>query len=262
MSVEAITWALKQRVEKSSTKFVLVVLANCAGGAGFLAFPSVQYLVDSTGQDRKTVLENLKRLVDAGLIEDAGQRVGATKQVVVYRVLVDHESAAINYWHYVYRSENPGTGEFYIGVRSCYGEPANDTGYVGSGRWVRYGDNARKLRKTILATFTTREEAEEAERETIAVVIHDPLNRNIVIPPAKKSPKKGTVQIPRPKSPVFPSKSPKNATKQTQKRDTEPSEAFSKQSRDEKSAERKARCRSAEVRGLTEVQKLLEGITS
>lgn len=260
MSVEAITWALKQRVDKSSTKFVLVVLANCAGGVGFLAFPSVQYLVDSTGQDRKTVLGNLKRLVEAGFIEDAGQRVGATRQVVVYKLLVDHESQAINHWHYTYRSENPETGEFYIGVRSCYGEPGMDTGYVGSGRWIRHGDNARKLRKTILATFTTRELAEDAERETIALAINDPLNRNMVIPPEKKSPKKGTVQFPRAKSPVFPRNSPNNARKQSQKRDTEPKEPFIKQSRDTEAD--KQRRRTAEGNGLTEIKALLAGITA
>lgn len=86
MSVEAITWALRQPVPTSSAKFVLVVLANCASADGGLAFPSVAYLVESTGQDRKTVVGNLKRLVEWGLIEDTGERSGRTKQVVVYRV--------------------------------------------------------------------------------------------------------------------------------------------------------------------------------
>jgi hypothetical protein len=86
VSVEAITWALRQPVEASSAKFVLVVLANCASADGALAFPSVAYLAESTGQDRKTVVTNLKRLVEWGLIEDTGERSGRTKQVVVYRL--------------------------------------------------------------------------------------------------------------------------------------------------------------------------------
>lgn len=86
MSVEAITWALRQDVKHSSAKFVLVAIANCADGSEFLAWPSVQYLVDATSQDRKTVMSNLARLRDAGLIEDSGERRGSTKQVVVYRL--------------------------------------------------------------------------------------------------------------------------------------------------------------------------------
>lgn len=87
MSVEAITWALRQPIRQSSTKFVLVVLANCASADTGVAFPSVAYLVSATGQDRKTILVNLARLIECGLIEDTGKRTGATKQIVVYRVL-------------------------------------------------------------------------------------------------------------------------------------------------------------------------------
>jgi Pyocin large subunit len=87
MSVEAITWALKQPVKPSSVKFVLVVLANCASGDTFLAYPSTAYLCEATGQDRKTVMGNLAKLRDCGLVEDTGKRAGVTKQVVVYRVL-------------------------------------------------------------------------------------------------------------------------------------------------------------------------------
>lgn len=87
MSVEAITWALKQPIKQSSAKFVLTVLANCASGDSWLAYPSVAYLADATGQDRKTILANLVRLRDMGLIEDSGRRMGDTKQVIVYRLL-------------------------------------------------------------------------------------------------------------------------------------------------------------------------------
>ena len=75
----------------SSAKFVLWVLANHANGDPEVlevieAWPSIQMLVESTGQDRKTVIGNLKRLQEWGLIEDAGRRVGRTGQVVVYRL--------------------------------------------------------------------------------------------------------------------------------------------------------------------------------
>lgn len=87
MSVEAITWALRQPITHSSAKFVLVVLANCASADTGVAFPSTAYLASATGQDRKTVVANLARLIEWGLIEDTGRRAGTTKQIVVYRVL-------------------------------------------------------------------------------------------------------------------------------------------------------------------------------
>lgn len=87
MSVEAITWALRQPIKHSSAKFVLVVLANCANAEKAHAWPSIAYLSSATGQDRKTVVANLQRLQEWGLIEDTTKRVGDTKQIVVYKLI-------------------------------------------------------------------------------------------------------------------------------------------------------------------------------
>ncbi|AGG33029.1 hypothetical protein D521_0460 [beta proteobacterium CB] len=89
MSVEAITWALKEPLTHSSSKFVLVVLANCANSETFEAYPSITYLASSTGQDRKTVITNIKRLIESGHIVDTGNRVGRTSQVITYRLNCD-----------------------------------------------------------------------------------------------------------------------------------------------------------------------------
>ncbi|HVW50827.1 MAG TPA: helix-turn-helix domain-containing protein [Trinickia sp.] len=91
MSADAVEWALSQSVKRSAAKFVLAVLAHRvnAEAGDLIAWPSVQSLCDSTGQDRKTVLANLRRLIDEGLIEDTGQRKGVTGQVIVYRLLVE-----------------------------------------------------------------------------------------------------------------------------------------------------------------------------
>lgn len=86
MSVEAITWALKQDVKPSGTKFVLVAIANCADGKDGIAWPSVAYLAEATGQDRKTVLAGIARLMETGYIRDTGERRGLTKQVIVYQL--------------------------------------------------------------------------------------------------------------------------------------------------------------------------------
>lgn len=60
-------------------------MANLAG-SDMTCWPSMQYLVNATSQDRKTVLEGIKRLRSAGLLVDTGERKGATKSVVVYRL--------------------------------------------------------------------------------------------------------------------------------------------------------------------------------
>lgn len=93
MSVEAITWALNLKVERSTAKFVLVALANCANN-DMTCWPSVQYLSDATCQDRKTVLENIKRLKEAGYIVDTGMRRGQSGQVIVY-ILKNPENGTV-----------------------------------------------------------------------------------------------------------------------------------------------------------------------
>lgn len=91
MSNEAITWSLRVQVPKghSSAKHVLFVMANQANGdpargVPVLSWASIAYIVDATSQDRKTVISNIAKLREWGLIEDTGQRVGRTKQVIVY----------------------------------------------------------------------------------------------------------------------------------------------------------------------------------
>ncbi|MFL9670462.1 helix-turn-helix domain-containing protein [Variovorax sp. AB1(2024)] len=91
-------WAWQQPLEKSSTKFLLMAMAHLAGDSERCS-ASVQELADKTSQDRKTVLEGLKRLSDAGLIVDTGERSGATKSVAVYWLATD-----LNY-------EPPKTGQ-------------------------------------------------------------------------------------------------------------------------------------------------------
>jgi hypothetical protein len=83
VSVEAINWALSQDIERSSEKFVLVVMANRCNDQ-WLCWPSISSIVEDTSQNRKTVQENLARLKNSGLICANGMRKGATGSVVVY----------------------------------------------------------------------------------------------------------------------------------------------------------------------------------
>ena len=85
MSVEAITWALAQPVDRSSSKFVLVVLANYAN-ADMCAWPSIAAICAATSQNRKTVMDGLRRLLGAGLIVQTGETAGRTGSVPVYQL--------------------------------------------------------------------------------------------------------------------------------------------------------------------------------
>jgi hypothetical protein len=88
VSFDAIRWALSQPIPKSSTKFVLVAMADCVNvdGEQMVCWPSTKHLSDVTSQDRKTVLENIKRLRELGFIEQQKERRGMTGQVFVYEL--------------------------------------------------------------------------------------------------------------------------------------------------------------------------------
>lgn len=88
MSHQAVSWALKQPVSHSPAKFILVVLAHHVNASArpWQAYASVTLLAQETGQNRKTVLENLKRLVDFGYLADSGERVGATGRIPVWNL--------------------------------------------------------------------------------------------------------------------------------------------------------------------------------
>lgn len=87
MSSSALAWAFDQAIKRSSTKLLLLAIADCANSETFNAFPSYAYLVDVTGQNRKTVLQNIKRLIESGYIYDTGSRTGRTDQIIIYQLL-------------------------------------------------------------------------------------------------------------------------------------------------------------------------------
>ncbi|ELM3728177.1 conserved phage C-terminal domain-containing protein, partial [Edwardsiella piscicida] len=91
MSIDAMRWAKPIKTGRSSSKAVLTWLADMCG-ADLCAYPSIAALADATELDVKTVQSSLKRLVELGLIEDTGERRGATRQVIVYRLVGVSES--------------------------------------------------------------------------------------------------------------------------------------------------------------------------
>jgi hypothetical protein len=88
MSSEAVAWAFKSDVKPSSVKFTLVALCECANYQTGKIFPSIKHLCQITGQDRKTVISNIGKLVAEGWIDETGERVGRTGQIKVYQANV------------------------------------------------------------------------------------------------------------------------------------------------------------------------------
>nr|WP_047170071.1 helix-turn-helix domain-containing protein [Sphingomonas sp. Y57] len=85
MSRAAVEWAAKQFPPQPADKLVLWSLADATNKAGE-AFPSVAAVSAFTGLERKRIMSSLARLQSGGWIADTGRRVGATKQVKVWRL--------------------------------------------------------------------------------------------------------------------------------------------------------------------------------
>jgi|APSaa5957512576_1039674.scaffolds.fasta_scaffold11966_3 hypothetical protein len=83
--------------------------------------------------------------------------------------------------HYVYRLDDPITGEFYIGSRSCKCKITDDN-YMGSYKRWKPEDKTRLI-KTILKTdFLNKNDAYDFEAGVIGENINNKLNRNYHIP--------------------------------------------------------------------------------
>jgi hypothetical protein len=84
-------------------------------------------------------------------------------------------------FYYVYRVDDPATGEYYFGSRSCECLPSEDF-YTGSMvKWKP--ENKKRLIKTIIKEdFISRKDAYMFEREIILNHFYDSMNRNYAIP--------------------------------------------------------------------------------
>lgn len=86
MSVVFLTAAFAAQIGKSSTKSVLIAVADRADDKTGLCFPSVADVVERTELDRKTVLSCLKSLEERKFLIDTGKRIGRTNQVKIWRL--------------------------------------------------------------------------------------------------------------------------------------------------------------------------------
>ena len=76
MSIQAMVWALRQRIVKNSKhRHVLLVLGNYAGEDGRGAFPSAKTLCEETGLSESTVRRALSALEEMGCIRRGNQAI-------------------------------------------------------------------------------------------------------------------------------------------------------------------------------------------
>lgn len=85
MSRAATDWAWSLAVKPATLKLLLLSLADRADEY-HQCFPSIARLEKDTGLNRKTIVQNIKKLVEMGILNDTGYRRGQTQQVKVYQL--------------------------------------------------------------------------------------------------------------------------------------------------------------------------------
>lgn len=91
MSIEASRWATQADVQKSTSKLVLLNLAQLVhyNASEWTVFASIEYLARVTHLNRKTVVEAMGRLRELGVIQDTGRRAGGNRSCILYRLCPD-----------------------------------------------------------------------------------------------------------------------------------------------------------------------------
>jgi hypothetical protein len=89
VSFKALAWAVAQNPGSASEKLILLALADRHNEDSLIAYPSIAWLGEFSGLNRKTIIAVLDRLEAKGLISDSGERKGRTGQIKAYRLAFD-----------------------------------------------------------------------------------------------------------------------------------------------------------------------------
>lgn len=192
MSISLMTEAWKSDMP-SGRKFVLLSLCDNANDQGE-CFPSISMIAQRCSMGDRTVQSHIHDLEKMGILS----RIERAGRSTIYRIDPRKFAASPLETHYTYRIEDPDSGEFYIGMRTCRGDAKTD-GYMGSGAWFqRRVSDGRALRKVVLSVFADRASAAADEKARIESSISDPLCMNQRTP-ADSAPRKNcTPQISHP----------------------------------------------------------------
>jgi len=96
MSFQALGWAVDQRPKRPADKLLLLGLADRHNTENRLSWPSIAWLAEFSGLNRKTVIAGLNRLQEEGFIADSGLRAGKTKQIIVYKLAFDSGHVSVS----------------------------------------------------------------------------------------------------------------------------------------------------------------------
>lgn len=86
MSRDATDFVWLSDIRPSSAKLLMLALADRCNER-FETHPSMTGVVERTNMNRKTVLKQIKHLVEAGWLKDTEKRVGQSGRIAVYRVV-------------------------------------------------------------------------------------------------------------------------------------------------------------------------------
>ena len=79
-------WAWKLNLKPATLKFTLLALCDTADDILFECFPSIQYVSNATGLNKKTVQQNIGKLINMGYISDTGSRKGKLQRVRILKI--------------------------------------------------------------------------------------------------------------------------------------------------------------------------------
>jgi|GEM_PF-1953007 Pyocin large subunit len=88
MSRAATDWVWDLQIKPATLKLILLSMADRADEE-HQCFPSISRLEKDTSLNRKTIQDGINTLIEMQLVEDTGERRGATKRVRVLRLRID-----------------------------------------------------------------------------------------------------------------------------------------------------------------------------
>ena len=75
-------------LKPATLKLTLLSLADRADNDGHRCYPSIERIAKDTALNKKTVQSNILKLIDLGLVEDTGRRVGQSQRVRVLKIIL------------------------------------------------------------------------------------------------------------------------------------------------------------------------------
>ncbi len=113
MSIDAVSWVFHQDIKPATRKLVLLALADFVAQDGTVWSP-LEILSAKTSLDRKTIVNAITELEDAGYLADTNLRKGHTGQLKIYRLVTEgHDDTALDKQYRKRNGSENGTVPFF-----------------------------------------------------------------------------------------------------------------------------------------------------